>query len=55
MGVGLLEEKGIHHDPAADGPPVSKDEVGGADEKASKPKLREKIKAKLHIGHKDKE
>jgi hypothetical protein len=55
MKTGLLEEKGITHESAAAGPPVGKEEVGGKDEKASKPKLSEKIKAKLHIGGKDKD
>jgi hypothetical protein len=55
MKIGLLEEKGISHEPVAAGPLAGKGEVGGKDEKASKPKLSEKIKAKLHIGGKDKD
>ncbi|KAE9373580.1 hypothetical protein N431DRAFT_544550 [Stipitochalara longipes BDJ] len=51
----LLEEKGIHHELGAGGSPASTEEVGGKDEKAGKTKLRDKIKEKLHIGHKDKD
>ncbi|KAH8790615.1 hypothetical protein BGZ57DRAFT_1000768 [Hyaloscypha finlandica] len=51
----LLEQKGITHESAAAGPLAGKGDVGGKDEKASKPKLSEKIKAKLHIGGKDKD
>jgi len=52
----LLEEKGIHHEPGAEGPPIGKEQVGGADDaKAGKVKLSDKIKAKLHIHGKDKE
>jgi len=50
----LLEEKGVHHEPGAVPPPAGEEETGAADAKASKPKLSEKIKAKLHIG-KDKD
>jgi hypothetical protein len=53
MEAGLLEERGVHHEPGQV-PPTDKEDVGGADAKASKPKLSEKIKAKLHIG-KDKD
>ncbi len=54
MEIGLLEEKGVHHEPGAGGPPTGKEEVGSTDAKADKPKLSERIKAKLHIG-KDKD
>ncbi len=48
---GLLEEKGIYHEPDAGGPSAGKEEVGGVpDSKPGKTKLSEKIKAKLHIG-----
>jgi len=50
----LLEEKGIHHEPGTAGPPAGEEDVGGSDAKASKPKISERIKAKLHIG-KDKD
>jgi len=49
----LLEEKGVHHEPGQ-GPPASEETPSGGDSKAGKPKLGEKIKAKLHI-HKDKD
>lgn len=41
----LLEEKGIHHEPDAVGPPKGQDET--QDEKDDKPGLKSKIKAKL--------
>jgi len=50
----LLEEKGVHHEPAATASPVDTEEVG-KEEKGGKTKLRDKIKEKLHIGHKDKD
>jgi hypothetical protein len=52
--AGLLEEKGVHHEVGATSSPVGKEDVG-ADAKADKPKLSERIKAKLHIHGKDKD
>ena len=52
--AGLLEEKGVHHEVGATGSPAGKEDVG-ADAKADKPKLSERIKAKLHIHGKDKD
>lgn len=46
----LLDEKGVRRAQPGQVPPAGKEEVGGgADSKASKPPLGEKIKAKLHI------
>ena len=54
--AGLLEQKGIHHDPTEKGAPVGGDEGDashGDSSQGEKKKLSEKIKEKLHIGKKE--
>jgi len=48
--LGLLKENGVHHEPGRVPPTDKEDGAGAADSKVGKPKLSEKIKAKLHIG-----
>jgi len=55
MIAGLLEDNAVHREPASAVSPVRSVESGGKDEKHGKTKLRDKIKEKLHIGHKDKD
>ena len=52
MGLGLLEEKGIHHEVGVGGSSAKDDDASGAVDSSGKPSMGQKIKEKLHIGKK---
>ena len=51
----MLKDKSASRESGAAVSQTSSEEVGGKDEKSGKTKLKDKIKEKLHIGHKDKD
>ncbi|PMD41386.1 hypothetical protein L207DRAFT_581824 [Hyaloscypha variabilis F] len=51
----VFKDKSASRESGAAVSQTSSEEVGGKDEKSGKTKLKDKIKEKLHIGHKDKD